>query len=76
MAPERAPSSSESILSPSQNKHALLKEISGKWGKFSEAELADLKNNDELATQISMKYSLELAAVQTDVNAFMNGRRI
>ena len=33
--------------------------IGGKWGKFSERELSDLKNEDDLAMQLVTKYGLE-----------------
>jgi division protein CdvB (Snf7/Vps24/ESCRT-III family) len=57
-------------------KKILLKDISSKWGKFSEQELDALKNNDELVTQIVTKYSLDKAQAQRDVDAVMKGRQI
>lgn len=57
-------------------KTILLKDISSKWGKFSEQELGALKNNDELVTQIVTKYSLDKAQAQRDVDAVMKGRQI
>jgi len=54
----------------------LLKDISSKWGKFSEQELGALKNNEELVNQIAAKYSLDKAQAQRDVDAVMKGRQI
>jgi hypothetical protein len=75
MAPERA-NTDPSILAPSQTKRALLREISAKWGKFSEAELSDLKSNDELVHHLVAKYSLDQLKAQADVDAFMHGRHL
>jgi hypothetical protein len=57
-------------------KQILLKDISAKWGKFSEQELGELKSNDELVSQIVAKYSLDKAQAQSDVDAVMKGRQI
>jgi hypothetical protein len=40
-------------------KREFLSEIRGKWGKFSEEELFDLTNDDDLAGQLAAKYRLE-----------------
>jgi hypothetical protein len=55
-------------------KRALLADIGGKWGKFSEQELSELKSGDDLAAQVAAKYGLEKAVAQRDVTALMNGR--
>jgi hypothetical protein len=55
-------------------KRALLAEIRGKWGKFSEQELSDLKNGDDLAAQIAAKYGLDKDIAQRDVTALLKGR--
>lgn len=55
---------------------ALLQEISGRWGKFSEDELSALQNNDELIAQIATKYSLDQARATSAVDGFLKGRRI
>lgn len=55
-------------------KRALLADIAGKWGKFSEQELADLKSGDDLAAQIATKYGLARDVAQRDVAALLNGR--
>ena len=52
------------------------KDIKTKWDKFSDQELTSLKNNDELVTQIVVKYGLEKAQAQRDVNALLKGREI
>ena len=62
--------------STAETKQILLKDIGGKWGKFSEQELGALKSNDDLVTQIVAKYSLDKAQAQTDVDAVMKGRKI
>jgi hypothetical protein len=57
-------------------KQILLKEISAKWGKFSEQELGALKSKDDLVTQVVAKYSIDKAQAQRDVDAVMKGRKI
>ncbi len=59
-----------------ENKKILLKDISAKWGKFSEQELGALKNRDDLVDQVVAKYSLDKAQAQKDVDAVMKGRQI
>jgi hypothetical protein len=54
----------------------VLKEISAKWGKFSEQDLSALKSKDDLVTQLAGKYSLEKAQAQRDVDALLKGRQI
>jgi hypothetical protein len=55
-------------------KRELLQAIGGRWGKFSEQELADLKTEDDLTLQVSAKYGIEKDVAQRDVTAVMNGR--
>ena len=57
-------------------KQILLKDISAKWGKFSEQELDELKSNDELVSQVVAKYSIDKAQAQRDADAVMKGRQI
>lgn len=57
-------------------KKILLKDISSKWGKFSDQELGALKNKDDLITQVVAKYSIDKAQAQRDVDAVMKGRQI
>ena len=55
-------------------RRALLADIGGKWGKFSEQELADLKSGDDLATQVAAKYGLAREIAQRDVTTLLAGR--
>jgi hypothetical protein len=58
------------------HKREVLAAISGKWGKFSEQELSDLKDEDDLAVQVAAKYGLEKDIAQHDVAALLNGRAL
>jgi hypothetical protein len=51
-------------------------EIASKWNKFSPAEIAALKNKDDLVTHLMNKYSLDRAQAQRDVEAFARGRQL
>lgn len=51
-------------------------EIASKWSKFSSAEVAALKNKDDLVTHLMNKYSLDRAQAQRDVEAFARGRQL
>ena len=55
-------------------KRALLADIGGKWGKFSEQELSELKSGEDLTAQVAAKYGLEKDIAQRDVTALLNGR--
>jgi len=55
-------------------KRDLLAAIGGKWGKFSEQELSDLKSEDDLAVQLATKYGLGEDIARRDIAAVMNGR--
>ncbi|MBN9086539.1 MAG: hypothetical protein J0J01_06495 [Reyranella sp.] len=57
-------------------KREVLAAIGGKWGKFSEQELSDLKNEDDLAVQVAAKYGIEKAIAQRDVADLLNGRAL
>ena len=61
---------------PAEAKQILLKDISSKWGKFSEQELGALKNKDDLITQVVAKYSIDKAQAQREVDVVMKGRQI
>ena len=67
---------SASTSNPAEAKQILLKDISSKWGKFSEQELGALKNKDDLVTQVITKYSIDKAQAQREVDAVMKGRQI
>lgn len=59
---------------PAAAKKALRADIGGKWGKFSAQELTDLKNSDDLVTQLVAKYGLHKDAAQRDAAAVVKGR--
>jgi hypothetical protein len=59
---------------PALQKRALLADIGGKWGKFTEQELSDLKSGDDLATKVAAKYGLAPDVAQRDVTVLLNGR--
>lgn len=59
-----------------ESRHAMTKEIHTKWDKFSEKELSELKNKDDLITQVVSKYGLEKGQAQRDVDAFLKGRQL
>jgi hypothetical protein len=50
------------------------KDISSKWGKFSEAEAGAIKNVEALTAQVVKSYSRDRAAADAEVKAFMVGR--
>ena len=58
-----------------ETKQIVLKEIRGKWSKFSEDDLSSLKNKDDLVAQRAAKYGLEKSVAQRDVEALMKGRQ-
>lgn len=51
-------------------------DIIQKWSKFTAAEVAALKDKDELVTHVQSKYSLEKSIAQRDVDAFAKGRAL
>jgi len=60
----------------SQAKRLILKDIRSRWGKFSEAELERLGDNDDLVGQIADKYGIDRTQAQAEVDAVMLGRRL
>jgi hypothetical protein len=58
------------------NTGGMRSEIAQKWSKFSETEIAALKNNDELVSLVQAKYALDKTQAQMDVNAFAKGRQL
>lgn len=60
----------------SEAKKIVLKDISAKWGKFSEDELGALKGKEDLVAQVVAKYSLDEAQAQRDVDTVLKGRQI
>jgi hypothetical protein len=63
------------LRSRGENRQNVLKGIRGKWGKFSEDDLAALRGRADLVTQLAAKYGIENAQAQQDVDAFLKGRR-
>jgi hypothetical protein len=59
---------------PAEARKLLRAEIGSKWGKFSAQELTDLKDNDDLVSQLVAKYGLEKDAAQRDAAAVVKGR--
>ncbi len=59
-----------------ETRQIVLKEISAKWGKFSEQDLSALKGKDDLVIQVVAKYSLEKGQAQRDVDTLLKGRQI
>jgi uncharacterized protein YjbJ (UPF0337 family) len=51
-------------------------EIVRRWGKFSDQEIADLKDKDDLVAKVQAKYQLEKSKAQRDVDAFAKGRQL
>lgn len=76
MNPVTPNAASATVSNSAEEKQILLKDIGAKWGKFSEQELAALKNKDDLVSQVTAKYSLDKAQAQRDVDALMKGRQI
>ena len=76
MNPVTPNTASASTSNPAEAKQMLLKDISSKWGKFSEQELGALKNKDDLITQVVAKYSIDKAQAQREVDSVMKGRQI
>jgi hypothetical protein len=68
--------STAKAATPTETRQIVLKEVGAKWGKFSEQDLAALKNKDDLVTQVVAKYSLEKGQAQRDVDILLKGRSI
>ena len=51
-------------------------EIEKKWGRFTSAEISDLKNVDDLIAKVQSKYQIDKAQARADVNAFAKGRQL
>ena len=68
--------SSTIAVTAAETRQIILKEITAKWGKFSEQDLSALKNTDDLVTQLAAKYSLDKVKAQSDVDALMKGRSL
>ena len=49
-------------------------EIAQRWGKFSAAEIAALKDKDDLVAHVQTKYGFDKPKAQSEVDAFAKGR--
>jgi uncharacterized protein YjbJ (UPF0337 family) len=63
-----------SVQNTPESRKILVTEIIGKWGKFSENELAALKSRDDLVSKVQSKYSLDKGQAEKDVDALLKGR--
>jgi hypothetical protein len=59
-----------------EQKQAVLKDITAKWGKFSEQDVSALKGKADLVAQVVAKYGLEQAQAQREVDSVLKGRQI
>jgi hypothetical protein len=57
-------------------KSAVMKEISSKWSKFSEQDVAAMKGKADLVSQVVTKYGLPQIQAQSEVDALLKGRQI
>lgn len=71
-----APAANKAAREQDSDRNDVLNAIGAKWSKFSKQELSELETNDELITQIVVKYGVEKSAAQRDVDALMNGRNL
>lgn len=51
-------------------------EIASKWSKIGILDIADIKSNDDLVTQVQTKYGLQRSQAQSEVDAFTKGRHL
>ena len=70
------PNTASARIGASAESKQILKDIGAKWGKFSEKDLGALKSKDDLVAQVVVKYSIDKAQAQRDVDAVMKGRQI
>ena len=57
-----------------EGKKLLMTDIASKWSKFSETEIAALKNRDELVSGVQSKYSLDATQAGREVDGLLAGR--
>lgn len=50
-------------------------EIAQRWGKFTAAEIAALKNMNDLIAKVKSKYKMDRDQAVSDVDTFANGRQ-
>jgi hypothetical protein len=51
-------------------------EIEKQWSKFTYDEVSALKSKEELVARVQVKYALDKAQAQKDVDAFAKGRQL
>jgi hypothetical protein len=68
--------SQPNAVNPAASGSGMRSEIGSKWSKFSAAEIAAIKDKDDLVTQVQARYSLDRAQAQRDVDAFAKGRQL
>lgn len=51
-------------------------EIGQRWGKFSAAEIAGFKDNDDLVGQVATKYGIAKEQAQREVDTLAKGRHL
>lgn len=51
-------------------------EIERKWGRFNTQEIAALKDTADLVSKVQVKYQLDKAQAQKDVDEFAKGRQL
>lgn len=59
---------------PAGQSYALRADIGTRWSRFSDQELADLKDNDDLVAQLTAKYGLEKDAALREAARVVQGR--
>ena len=67
---------SQAVPNRDANKQALFQDIRTKWDKFSESDIAALKDKDDLVAQVVAKYGQEKGLVQREVDTLLKGRAI
>lgn len=56
------------------NTKIVAKDIHAKWGKLTEADVANVRSHDELSALVAKAYSLDKAKADAEVTAWQAGR--
>ena len=72
----RSPTTDHDTRPQDSERNEVLNAVAARWNKFSRKELADLRTNDDLVTQLVARYGMDELAAQRAVDALMNGRRL
>jgi hypothetical protein len=59
-----------------RGRQGLLNDIGDRWHKFSWHELDGLRDRQDLVARVVMKYRIDRAAAQRDVDGVLKGRTI